>query len=58
MEEDQVVLSGLSAVVSSDGERGNNMIREYDAGIKITMRRPLRDLYNKLPRFQVEMQFN
>ncbi len=52
-EEDSVVLSGLSAVMVHDGERGNNMIREFDAGLNVIMQRPIRDLLQRLPRFQV-----
>lgn len=47
------MLSGLSAVVAYDGERGNNMIREFDKGLTVTIQRPIRDLLERLPRFQV-----
>ncbi|KAK9908805.1 hypothetical protein WJX75_003140 [Coccomyxa subellipsoidea] len=52
-EEDTIVLSGLSAVMAHDGERGNNMIREFDTGLSVTMQRPIRDLLQCLPKFQV-----
>ncbi len=54
-EEDTIVLSDLSAVMVHDGESGNNMIREFDTGLTVNMQRPIRDLLQCLPRFQVSM---
>lgn len=48
LEEDTLVLSGLRAVVSSDGEHGENMIREDEAGFTVMLRRPVRDLLKQL----------
>ena len=55
VEQDWVVLSGLSAVVSCNGERGGNMIREDNAGLSLSLQRPIRDLLHQLPNFQVTL---
>ena len=47
------MLSGLRAVVSSDGEHGENMIREDEAGFTVALRRPVRDLLKQLPNIEV-----
>ena len=47
------MLSGLRAVVSSDGEHGENLIREDEAGFTITLTRPVRDLRKQLPNIEV-----
>lgn len=53
LEEDTLVLSGLRAVVSSDGEHGENLIREDEAGFTVLLRRPVRDLRKQLPNIEV-----
>lgn len=53
LEEDTLVLSGLRAVVSSDGEHGENLIREDEAGFTVMLRRPVRDLLKQLPNIEV-----
>lgn len=47
------MLSGLRAVVSSDGEHGENLIREDEAGFTVALRRPVRDLRKQLPNIEV-----
>ena len=53
LEEDTLVLSGLRAVVSAEGEHGENMIREDEAGFTVMLRRPVRDLRRQLPNIEV-----
>ena len=53
LEEDTLVLSGLRAVVSAEGEHGENMIREDEAGFTVMLRRPVRDLRKELPNIEV-----
>ena len=47
------MLSGLRAVVSSEGEHGENLIREDEAGFTVLLRRPVRDLRRQLPNIEV-----
>ena len=47
------MLSGLRAVVSAEGEHGENMIREDEAGFTVMLRRPIRDLRRQLPNIEV-----
>ena len=53
LEEDTLVLSGLRAVVSAEGEHGENMIRKDEAGFTVMLRRPVRDLRRQLPNVEV-----
>ena len=53
LEEDTLVLSRLRAIVSADGEQGENMIREGKAGFTVALRRPVRDLLKQLPNIEV-----
>ena len=55
LEEDHITFSGWSTSVSVGGERGENIIREADAGLDITVQRPLRDLLHRVPRFGVRL---
>ena len=48
-----MVLQGLGAYVAEGGRRGSNLIREYDAGMRVRLRRPLRDRYRRMPAFEV-----
>ena len=58
LEEDVVTFAGWSTTVSVGGERGANIIREADAGLKILLKRPIRDLLRRVPRFQVRACFD
>ena len=53
VEEDVLALEGLGAVVSVDSRRGDNIIREYNAGTQIRLQRALRDLQQLLPKIAV-----
>jgi hypothetical protein len=53
LEEDWVVLRDMGAYVAEGGRRGGNLIREYDAGMRVRLRRPLRDRYRRMPKFEV-----
>ena len=53
LEEDWVVLRDMGAYVAEGGRRGENLIREYDAGMRIRLRRPLRDRARRMPAFEV-----
>ena len=53
LESDEVTFNELSTAIISDGERGGNLIREFSAGAKLTLRRPLRDTQKRVPTFQV-----
>ncbi|KAK9834254.1 hypothetical protein WJX81_000411 [Elliptochloris bilobata] len=53
LEEDWVVLRDMGAYVAEGGHRGDNLIRDYDAGMRIRLRRPLRDRFRRLPAFEV-----
>jgi len=47
------VLRDMGAYVAEGGRRGGNLIREYDAGMRVRLRRPLRDRYRRMPKFEV-----
>lgn len=53
LEEDWVVLRDMGAYVAEGGRRGDNLIREYDAGMRIRLRRALRDRARRMPAFEV-----
>jgi hypothetical protein len=55
LEEDAVTFAGWSTTVLTNGERGANIIREADAGLRIALRRPIRDLLRRVPRIQVRL---
>ena len=53
LEEDWVVLRDMGAYVAEGGRRGENLVREYDAGMRIRLRRPLSDRARRMPAFEV-----
>ena len=53
LEKDVLTMSGLAACIVEGGKRGGNLIQEYDEGMRITLRRPARDLYHRVPAFGV-----
>ena len=53
VEEDVLALEGLGAVVSVDSRRGDNIIREYNAGTQIRLQRALKDVQQLLPTIAV-----
>ena len=48
-----MVLRDMGAYVAEGGRRGENLVREYDAGMRIRLRRPLRDRARRMPAFEV-----
>ncbi|XP_024542530.1 uncharacterized protein LOC9648284 isoform X1 [Selaginella moellendorffii] len=50
-----VDISGVNMVVGIDGKAGKPMIQEAQ-GLHLTIRRPLRDLFQKVPEVQVDVQ--
>lgn len=53
VEEDKVTLEGLGACLQTEGKLGQNIVREYDAGTTISVRRGLQDVKRILPKTAV-----
>ena len=53
VEEDKLTLEGLGLCLSEGGKLGQNIIKEYDAGTTISIRRALKDDYQSLPKTSV-----
>ncbi|KAK9819963.1 hypothetical protein WJX72_004515 [[Myrmecia] bisecta] len=53
LEQDVLTLKELSATVTANGKRGDNLIRDYDAGITVRLQRPLRDVLQSVPAMEV-----
>ena len=52
---DTLTLEGLGTTVRVDGQKGKNIIREYDSGTTITLHRAIRDVYQQLPKTAVSL---
>ena len=48
-----MVLRDMGVYVAEGGRRGGNLIRDYDSGMRIRLRRPLRDRLRRMPAFEV-----
>lgn len=55
VEEDTLTLEGLGMTVRVDGQKGKNIIREYDSGTTITLHRAIRDMFQLLPKTAVRL---
>lgn len=55
LDNDVLTMTGLSTVLTTDGVRGENIIREYDEGMTITLRRPVRDILGAMPGIEVSI---
>ena len=55
LDNDVLTMTGLSATLTTDGVRGENIIREYDEGMTITLRRPVRDMLGAMPGIEVSI---
>ena len=55
VEHDSLTFKDISAVVSANGKRGNNIIREYEQGMQLELRRPVRDVQQSLPGIELSI---
>ena len=55
VEHDTLIFKDISAVVSADGKRGNNVIREYEQGMQLDLRRPVHDPGQTLPGIELSI---
>ena len=55
LEEDRLTLEGLGVVLAVSGERGDNIIQEYDSGTRVTLARPLRDARQTFPKISASI---
>ncbi|KAK9864527.1 hypothetical protein WJX84_002714 [Apatococcus fuscideae] len=55
VEHDSLIFKDISAVVSADGKRGNNIIREYEQGMQLDLRRPVHDPPQNLPGIELSI---
>ena len=55
VEHDSLIFKDISAVVSADGKRGNNIIREYEQGMQLDLRRPVHDPPQTLPGIELSI---
>lgn len=55
MEHDSLIFKDISAAVSADGKRGNNIIREYEQGMQLELRRPVHDPQQTLPGIELSI---
>ncbi len=55
VEHDSLTFKDISAVVSANGKRGNNIIREYEQGMQLDLRRPVHDSQQTLPGIELSI---
>lgn len=55
VEHDSLIFKEISAVVSADGKRGNNIIREYEQGMQLDLHRPVHDPPQTLPGIELSI---